>query len=396
MKEKTLQKTDRPEPLRILYIITKSNFGGATRYVLEMAKRAKEEGFETAVAFGGSGFLKDELEKEHIPGFSLAGAQRDIDLLKEFKLLIELIRIIHTWKPTVVHLNSPKIGGVGAVAARLLGVKKIIYTNHGWPFKEDRPIWQIALIRFFSWMTILANKTIIVLSETEKDFVKNWVGAKNKISVIPNGLSEFVPKDKTEALRLLLTHTGQEAEQITNTHTRIIGTISELHKNKGLGFALDGLQQYLDHEPHMKTLFIIIGEGERRVELETQIKALNMGKNVVLAGHVPDARNYLRAFDIFLLSSVKEGLPYAILEAGFAEVPVISTSVGGIPEVIRNFETGLLIPPKRPTEIKNALIYFDEHPEMIAAMKKNLKKLVAHTYNFNSVFERTVKLYRDR
>ncbi|MBU3668644.1 MAG: glycosyltransferase family 4 protein [Candidatus Taylorbacteria bacterium] len=378
MKEKTSKN-------KVLYVITKSNFGGAQRYVYELAKRSHEEGIETAVALGGNGILVDKLKEIGITIFPLESAVRDIHLTKEFKLLLRLYSVVKSFQPTVLHLNSPKIGGIGAVVGRILRIPKIIYTNHGWPFKEERPEWQLMLIRFFSWLTIFFNKKIIVLSETEKDFVKRWPTASKKIEVIPNGLSPFDAYPKEVAQKKL----GIE----TSPNTLVIGTIAELHKNKGLTYAIEGIRMYLDHNPAQKTLFAIIGEGERRHELESQIKASNMGKNVILCGHIDNARLYLNAFDIFLLSSIKEGLPYAILEAGYTGVPVISTSVGGIPEVIKNFETGLLIPPRRPQEIKNALIYIEEHPEIIQKISTGLSKKVKDVYDFDIVYKKTHELY---
>lgn len=373
---------------RILYIITKSNFGGAQRYVFELAKRSKQEGFETAVALGGNGILKNKLEDEGIQVFSLDSAQRDISIKKEFKLLFRLLRIVRDYKPTVLHLNSPKIGGLGAVVGRLCKVQNIIYTNHGWAFKEDRTAWQLGLIRFFSWLTIFFNKKVIVLSETEKSFVSSWPFAKNKLAVIPNGLSKFELKTKEESLKELLGTRYPVAD-----NTLILGTISELHKNKGLSYAIEGIRMFCDHFPEQKVIFIVIGEGERRKELEALVAAKKLSGKVFLVGQVEDARSYLKAFDVFILSSVKEGLPYAILEAGVSGVPVISTSVGAIPEIIRNFETGLLIPPRRPQEIKNALIYHMEHSSVIKSCKENLKKEISDRFDFDKIYKQLLKMY---
>lgn len=384
MKEKSPDTSTKP---KVLYVITKSNFGGAQRYVFELAKRSKEEGFETAVALGGDGILIKKLEEIGIQTFRLNNAQRDIHITKEIKLLYTLFTVIRKFKPTVLHLNSPKIGGLGAVAGRLLNVPQIIYTNHGWPFKEDRPEWQLMLIRFFSWLTIFCNKKIIVLSETEREYVSNWPLANKKIHVIPNGLSPFTILQKKDAQAKLFSNFEVDKDTI------VVGTISELHKNKGLGYAIEGIQQYISHAPKKKIVFVIIGEGERRNELQSKITALHMDKNILLAGHVDDARSYLSAFDFFLLSSVKEGLPYAILEAGAAGIPVISTSVGGIPEVIKNFETGLLIPPRRPQEIKNALIYTEEHPEVVAKISTGLQEKIQKDFNFDTIYKKTLDTY---
>jgi glycosyltransferase involved in cell wall biosynthesis len=297
----------------------------------------------------------------------------------------------------VIHLNSPKIGGLGAVAARMNGVKKILYTNHGWPFREDRPHWQLILIRFFSWLTVFLGGTTIVLSETEKNFVRGWPFISKKLTVVPIGLAPFKARTKKDALEELV-GVARAATWIKEKWT-VIGTISELHRNKGLTYAIDGIRQYIDHIEHgttgvkAKIAYVIIGEGERRKNIEQRIAEQRLSDHVILAGHVDEAREYLAAFDMFLLSSVKEGLPYAVLEAGYVGVPVISTSVGGIPEVIQNLDNGLLIAPGRPQQISNALVYIDEHGEIKDRMTAKFKKRIVDEYSFDSVVKKIKSLY---
>lgn len=399
MKEKTSPTEQSHNPKKILFIITKSNFGGAQRYVFELATRLKKDGHTVAVALGGNGALKTKLEEEGVDVFSITGAQRDISITKEIQVLWNIFSIIRRYKPTIVHLNSPKIGGLGAVAARVAYFLnrtksgKIIYTNHGWPFNEPRPEWQQIIIRIFSWLTVFLGGTTIVLGETERNDVRSWPFVQNKFVIIPNGVSTFNVIDKKTSLSRLAGE--KKAEEWIAEKRLIIGTISELHKNKGLTFALEGLNSYIEQYPTQKIAYVIIGEGEERTELESIIKKLSHlhPEHVVLAGQIPEAREYVGAFDLFLLSSVKEGLPFALLEAGSAGVPVISTSVGGIPEVIQNLENGILIAPRRPQEIKNALVYLNEHPEVLDIMITNFKKKIEQKYNFELIVADIKKLY---
>jgi glycosyltransferase involved in cell wall biosynthesis len=387
--------------------------------VFELATHLKKDGHQVAVALGGTGVLKTKLETEGIEIFLITDAQRDINITKEIRVLWRLYSIVRTYKPTIVHLNSPKIGGLGAVASRLASfmnaifggkdkesdkdgvirygerffVKKVIYTNHGWPFNEPRPEWQQIVIRLFSWLTVFLGGTTIVLSRTERDDVKSWPFVQHKFTIIPNGVAVFNLKEKNEALNTLV---GSDKTSTWQSENRlIVGTISELHKNKGLTYALEGLNSYIEQYPEQKIAYIIMGEGEQRTELEETISKLKFLKpeHVILAGHVNEAREYLKAFDLFLLSSVKEGLPFAILEAGYAGVPVISTSVGGIPEVIQNLENGILIAPRRPQEIKNALVYLNEHTEVKEFMIQKFKDKIEQKYNLEMIVAQIKSLY---
>src|SRR3989338_454048 len=121
-------------PMRILYVITKANWGGAQRYVYDLATAAKEAGHEVAVAVGGTGILTKRLQEASIRTIELPLRQRRTFLLDLFTFgsLFSLIRVFRAERPDVVHLNSAKAGGLGGLAARLAGVPRIIFTAHGW------------------------------------------------------------------------------------------------------------------------------------------------------------------------------------------------------------------------------------------------------------------------
>ena len=123
-----------------------------------------------------------------------------------------------------------------------------------------------------------------------------------------------------------------------------MGTIAELTPNKNIAFALDVFGTARDTA--IGTLYCVIGDGEQRELLQSVSQARGIEHNVIFAGYQTDAARLLSAFDIFFLPSMKEGLPYVLLEAGLAGVPVIASKVGGIPDLIEDGVSGLLIDPK--------------------------------------------------
>lgn len=372
---------------KILYVITKSNFGGAQRYVYELATRLPKDKFQCEVVLGRAGALKTKLEEAGIPVHSIDTLGRDVNFVKDIQSFVKLYKIFRQTAPDVVHLNSPKIGAMGAVAAKLAGVKKVIYTNHGWPFREQRGPVQKAVIKFLSWLTIVLGDITIVLSEKEKNDVKYWPIIEGHLRLISNSISPFDLIEKHDALLHLV---GPEVTaKIENEDLRVVGTISELHKNKGLNFAIEGIALLADK----RTVFIVIGDGEERETLERKIHDSYLGDQIFLVGAIDNARAYLHAFDYFLLSSIKEGLPYAIMEAGLAGVPVITTNVGGIPELVTNLNEGLVISPQRSQEIRHALIYVENHPEDIKRFAENLKNKISTVYNFENMLTSIIKLY---
>src|ERR1043166_2713598 len=118
---------------KVLYVSRKANWGGAKRYVFDLATSLPKDEFDVAVAYGQPGRLAEELQKAGIKTHPILSLQRDVSLGVDIKSFFELYRLFKKERPDVVHLNSSKAGGVGALAARLAGIKNIIFTVHGLP-----------------------------------------------------------------------------------------------------------------------------------------------------------------------------------------------------------------------------------------------------------------------
>ncbi len=322
-------------------MVTKSNGGGAQKYLYDLARSLPRSDFDIAVAAGGHGALFEKCEELHIRTLRIPHLDRDISFFKEFKAFFALYKLLKSEKPNIIHLNSPKMGALGTLAGRLSGIKNIIYTSHGWTFNEDRPWWQRMIIKIFSWIIVMLSTQTIAISETEKKQVEHWPFIKNKIVVVPLGIETPAFLEKSEARKKLF-----ELAHVPDQGNEVILSIGELTKNKGYIYALEALK---DHsKPYA---YFIAGTGELKDTLEKYIsEEKTLHSQVHLLGFVPDAAQYMRGADVFLLPSVKEGLPYVLLEAGFAEVPVIATDVGGISTLAGN-DASKLIPAKTPRAI---------------------------------------------
>ena len=359
--------------MKILYGITKSNFGGAQRYVFELATEAKRMGHDVAVLSGGQGALVKNLTKEKIKVIALNELERDIFIAKEFSSFLGILKILKQERPDIFHINSSKMGGLGGLAGRLAGVRKIVFTTHGWAFNEPRPLWQKVIIKFFVWLTILLSHKTICVSEKTKTDVANWPFTKNKLVVIRNGIREFelAPKTPRDAL--------------------VVGTIGELHRIKGLDILLTAWKKF---KKNNKAVLEIIGEGEERQNLENMASNLGISDSVVLKGFVDNARSLLSGFDIFCMPSRSEAMPYALLEAGLAGLPVIATSVGGIPEIIESGVNGVLVPVEDAETLFSTLILLAEDEELRKRLGTNLKSSIQENFSFKKMVEETFALYQ--
>lgn len=382
--ENSIQHISNGVKKKLLFVITKSNWGGAQRYVYDLATSLPKDAFEIAVAFGGTGQkggstgrLKTLLDAAGIRTLYLSNLGRDIDAGGDLASFREIMKVFRKEKPDIVHLNSSKAGGLGALAARMAGVKQIVFTVHGWAYNE--PV--SPLSKFFRWsislITLLLSHKVIAVSEF--DSIHSPFGLPVTTIHIGIAMPTFLPREESRA---------QIVQAVGIPHdTFVMGTIAELHKNKGLDILVEAFA--LTKNGHL----VVIGEGEERERLERLIRLKNLKDRVHLVGFIENAAVLLKGFDIFLLPSRKEGLPYTILEAGAAELPVIASIVGGIPEIIDDQLSGILVPAYDPDSLAEALNELMESPATRARYGARLKEKVERYFPLRGMIKKTMEVY---
>jgi glycosyltransferase involved in cell wall biosynthesis len=376
---------------KILYCITKANWGGAQKYVYDLATSLPRDRFDVSVLVGSDGSLVEKLHQAGIRTIIMGSLFRDISLFRDFFSFIKLYKIFLEEKPDIVHLNSSKMGIMGAFAARLVMIRKIIFTGHGWAFNEDRSNWQKKILYFLYRLTIFFSHVTIAVSEQTKKQVLSK-GNSKKVIVIRNGLDQINFFSQEIARNKI----SEKLPQNMNLQNRLwFGTVSELHKNKGLKYMIEAMHllELSTEDKSALPVFIIIGDGEKREKLSERIIRYNLQYYVFLVGRVDQAEKYLKAFDIFTLSSITEALPYVILEAGQAGLPIIASGVGGIPEIITDMENGILVRPKEPEELRKALDFLLNRPEKRADFGQNIMARILTNFSKQKMVNETVEVY---
>lgn len=385
--------------MKVLILITKSNWGGAQRYVYDIATNLPKNEYEVTVMAGGNGVLIEKLISANINASGDLPIARDVKIWGDIKAFIETYKIIKNHKPDILHLNSSKIGIMGAIAGRIIGINKIIFTAHGWAFNENRSAISKLIIKFLHWFTVVISHKTISVSEALINQMRNWPMITNKMFVVHNGISQTPVFSKTNA-RFELGKMNQKFNQMIKSAEKnlvLIGSVGELHHIKGYEYAIEAvknlIQEMKELYPSKKIVYCIISDGEDREKLEKIISESNLNDSVMLLGIIPNAYEYMRAFDIFLMPSLSEGLPYTIVEAGYAGLPVIASAVGGIPEIIEDMKSGVLIQPRKSKEIQHALRFYILHKKMQSDFAKSLNETVINNYTINKMISETVEVY---
>ena len=409
---------------KILYIITQSEFGGAQRYVFDLATRLKDE-FEIIVAAGppaslgealragepAGGKLFKYLQSNDIRCHYLKNLKRAINPWRDILAFFELRRLIKKEKPDIIHLNSSKAGVLGSLAAKFQASRlkfQVIYTANGWVFNE--PMNRLKK-EFYLWAekwTAKYKNKIICVSEYDRQVALGRDFPAEKLIIIHNGIDidklNFL--DREEAKKKLLSKIPPSPPFVKGGLEKappfvkgglggiLIGTIANLYPTKGIKYLIKAAGIITNRSSLTSNLlFIVIGEGTERPKLKALIRKHNLKNNFLLLGHIPDASQYLKAFDIFVLPSVKEGLPYVILEATACGVPIVATRVGGVPEIIEDNQNGLLAEPKNSQELAEKIAYLLQNQCIWHKLSETARTAIREKFSIEKMIQNTRKVY---
>lgn len=368
---------------KILYITSQVNPGGIRKYVLDMAKGARDAGNDITVASIPNKRFSDILKHEGITFREIQHFQSAFHFITDIQLFFSLYKLIRNEKPNVLHLNGSKIGALGAFAGKLAHVPKVIFTAHGWAFNELYPWWQKRLIIFISRFATLFQNKIICTSHFDKtSALLHHVAPESKIIVIHNGIDIkqfYLPRE--DARKILRCEES----------SFIIGTIANFYKKKSLDTILLAAISAIHDKPESK--FVLIGDGPERSSLENLIKKYHLQNQIVLVGSKENAAQYMKAFDVFVLPSKKESLPYVILEALAAKVPCIVSSVGGISEIIEHEKNGLLLKHVSPGTLWDAILYLTQHKKTARELQSAGFETVKTNFSLEHMIRETLVLY---
>ncbi|OGH66455.1 MAG: hypothetical protein A3B90_00395 [Candidatus Magasanikbacteria bacterium RIFCSPHIGHO2_02_FULL_41_13] len=369
--------------VKILFVITQGFWGGAQKYITDLAGNLGPN-YELAVALGND--ESKDFEKKlkatnpNIAIYPLKHLKREISPLHDILAIAEIRQLYKKLGPNIIHLNSSKAGILGSLAK--IPQSKIIYTAHGWVFLEPLSPIRKTLYRFLEKYTACYKDAIIVLSDEDRRVAKLELHIEDsKLHTIPLGISEILFLDKNEARR-------QIAEKNPHIDTNKLWSLSiaNYYPTKGLDILVEAVST-LSPEEQSKFQFCIIGDGPERTRLQTDINLNHLENTIFLLPFIEKAAALLKAADLFILPSRKEGLPYAILEALQADLPLIATKVGGIPSILQNTPETALIAPEAPRELTSAIQKF--------LLTNRVEKKREYSMNtLSAMIEETTALYQ--
>jgi len=371
---------------RVLLVVTLSEEGGAQKYVHALARSLPRSKFEVKVVCGPGGPLIERLRETGVEVQVLDPFVRDVRLEEDWTAFGQLRAIIREWRPDIVHLNSSKAGFSGRVAARLEKVPAIVYSAHGFVLSEPLPLAKKAAFWLAEKAGALAGHRTVAVSEADRQLALRYrLSDEDSVVTIHNGI-EAIDESECMACDGLL-----RRELGLGRGVRLVGTVANFYPTKGLTHFVDACRQVKVRVPDAQ--FVLIGDGSARAQLEQFVERHELRKAFHFLGRRADAWRLLRDFDVFALSSVKEGLPFVLLEAMMQSRPIVATRVGGVPEAIEHEVSGLLVAPKRAEELARAVVRLLEDPTEARGFGHAARGRALRKFRVDRMARQTMALY---
>lgn len=337
--------------------------GGVRRHLVDLLENLNKDFYEIYVIYGSrtdSVFLEkmNILKEEGIVFYEVRSMVREISFKMDFKAFQEIYQILKQVKPDIVHCHSSKAGAIGRICAKLLGVKQIYYTPHAYSFmdpnisKKKKYIY-MGLEKMLSGIT---NKVIHVSVGEEKEAIECHVIHPNKSKVIYNGIYE-----KIDGLK-----------EFKSNKQFIIGTVARMDRQKNPMEFIKIAESIISSNSNV--IFVYVGDGEKFKEVQNYVKNSTYKNNIILTGFHKKPCDVLQTFDLFLTTSLYEGLPYSLIEALMFGLPIIATNVTGNNEVVINEYNGYLY---QQGNIKEAVNFI----EMLINEPRELNRLSNNSYH---------------
>lgn len=370
--------------IRVLEMIDRPFLGGGQINLLALSRTLDTERFDVSVCSRPDGPLVDELRMSGIRHWPVP-FQKTIrpDLIRN------LVQLIKGEGFGIVHTHGGVAGLYGRWAARRSRVPIICHTLHGIHYLHYRnPLGRalhIVLERLFSRFT----QAVIFVSEADRNRGrKHRLVPADRMAVIKNGI------DSGEFVQRASAKDGEASPwdefKIAPAQT-VIGTVARLHRQKGIPVLMRAAREIFRVFPEAKV--VVVGGGPQEDRLKMLRRRWRLEGGVLFAGEQTDVPRLLARFDVFVLPSLWEGLPYSLLEAAALSKPVVATSVDGVRELIRDGQTGLLVPPKDPEALSRAVVRLLENKGAAVELGERLHREIAPRFTLTQMVARTQALY---
>jgi len=360
--------------IRVMHVIAGNQMGGTERMLCYLVPNYEKEKFETClVTCASPSKYTEEWQRAGIEQLYFLHTRKPVSLAA----FIRIFKHIKQWKPDVIFAFGLRVNISARIAAWLCRVPVFITGQRG---IED---WK--------------GKGAVLLEKITSIFVDVYIGnskaccdmlarrekiSASKLQVIYNGIQLNIPKDyKQRAADIRARHYPDNAV--------VIGSIGRLNRVKGHEYLIKAVPKILKQIP--EAFFVIVGHDQYKQYIHKLVKKMGLDHKVILPGYSADVASWLESFDVFALPSISEGMPVSVLEAFLMKCPVVATQTGGTPELVKNHETGLLVPARDSAALATAIVELVLKQELGYEMSERAFVLASKSYSLEQMMCRYCK-----
>jgi glycosyltransferase involved in cell wall biosynthesis len=381
---------NKQRKIKIAHIITRMDRGGAPDIVRLLFERTDKEQFDLTLIYGRtinpSERSKELLQKLGEKAVLVPFLRRDINLFYDVAAFFNIFSILKKGKFDIVHTHTAKAGALGRVAAKMAGVRKVIYSLHGHDFYGYFGYLGSRAVIWAEKIASLFCDKVHALTELEKkDLILFNICPESKIEVIYSGVDLDLLKPSQQIL-------DNFKQGPSKDKTYQVGMVGRLEPVKGPQYFIDAAEIVLKQKSNVK--FMVVGDGVLKDALQKRVRDSGLAEKIIFTGWREDVNSILFTLDILVLPSLNEAVGRSALEAQGLGVPVVAANVGGLPEVVKDGVTGFLVEPKDPAALADAILKLLNDDNKRSQLGQAARGWVDGKFSDRVMVEKFEELYR--
>ena len=371
--------------IKLLHVITHLPIGGAqdnTLYTVELLNKDK---YDISLSCNLNGELVSRAKKvKHLKLYDVPNLRREVSIINDIRAFLYLYKLIKKENFTIIHTHSSKAGFLGRVAAMLNKTPIVIHTIHGFAFHDYMNSFKKNIFIYLEKLSAKWTHGLVTVSNlNKKKVVDLGIAPIEKLKNIYSGI----------ALTLFINEKNDQFRKELNLDSNhlLLGSVGRLSNQKDPITMIEAFCIVIKRFPNAH--LTLVGDGELRDEILIKIDQLQLNGRVHLTGNKNDPWKIYHSLDLFIMSSIYEGLGRSITEALSCGVPVVCTSVEGVPEIVRDNKTGILVPPKDPGALATGIIKSLNDMDNARKMAEEGRKFVNENFDVKKMVDDIDTLY---
>ena len=378
--------------IKVAHIIARMITGGADENTLFTVQGLNKDRYEVDLIIGEE-FDKNILNKVKNNNFNIIqikGLKWKLNFLYDPIVLIKLIKLMGKNHYDIIHTHTTKAGILGRIASRITGVPVIIHGLHGSTFEAfDSGLLNWILFLFERLTGRFTDAYISVSGVLSEKYTERGIGEKENYHTVYSGME----LDKFYGVKEKIDCGKKQGELGIDSEDFVIGNVARLEKRKGHKFLIDAFEKVIEERKGCPLKLLIIGEGDERGNLENYVRELNLGEKVIFTGYREDVEELMALMDIFVLTSLREGLPRVLVQAAAVGIPLVAFNVDGVPEIIKDNHNGFLIRTKDVEQLANRIVRYIDNKKLVLLHGQKGREFIKDKWSIKDMVRRTDQIY---